>query len=65
MNDDELNIRFLPPNTSVVSVRLNREEMRVLTEGARFYGVKLSTYIKRAAIAEASLPMVRFDTEPA
>ena len=36
-----------------VSVRFNREEEAVLTDAARFHGVKLSTYIKAHALAAA------------
>lgn len=56
---DQLDVQFTIPVTSVVSVRANREEMRALTEAARFHGVKLSTYIKQAALAQARQPQVK------
>lgn len=49
-----------PVDGYVLSVRLNAEESRALTEAARFHGMKLSTYIKREALRAASLPLVRF-----
>lgn len=49
---------FARPESYTVSVRLNAEESRVLTEAARFYHMKLSTYIKQQALVAARLPLV-------
>jgi hypothetical protein len=54
-------IRLKAPDSYVVSVRLNREESRALTDAAQFHGVKLSTWIKQQALREAALPRVRWD----
>ncbi len=50
-------IRFRIPESRVLSVRLNRNESRVLTDAARRRGMKLSTYIKGAALDAAELPL--------
>lgn len=49
-----------PEGGYVLSMRLNAEESRVLTEAARFRGVKLSTYIKQQALLAAQVPLVKF-----
>lgn len=54
-------MKFTAPDGMVLSIRLNREELHALTEGARFHGMKLSTYIKAAAVKAASGPLVRLE----
>lgn len=56
----ELAIGFKRPESYVVSMRLNREESRLITRAAEFHGLKLSTWIKRAALAEARKPLIRW-----
>jgi len=50
------------PESYVLSVRLNADESRALTAAARWHGEKLSTYIKRRALSEARLALVRLNT---
>ena len=56
---EELDIRLVAPESRIVSVRLNREEQRILTNAARFHGEKLSTYIKQRALRSASSPQTK------
>ncbi len=56
MTEEE--IRFRIPESRVLSVRLNQEEENVLSDAAQRRGVKLSTYIKNAALDDASHPEV-------
>ena len=56
MNEEE--IRFRIPESRVLSVRLNRHEEDVLSDAARRRGVKLSTYVKGAALSDANQPEV-------
>ena len=50
---EDLGMKFVMPNSRTMSLRLNREEEEVLTDAARFHGVKLSTYIKAHALTAA------------
>lgn len=52
-------LQFHPPESTVVSVRVNRDELRTLTMAARFHGLKLSTYIKSCALQRAREPQLR------
>ncbi len=59
----EEQIGFRTPEGYVLSVRLNRDESRILTDAARRRGLKLSTYIKGAALADARLPHISHSLE--
>lgn len=60
MDEEIAGMRFATPESYVTSLRLNREESRVLTEAARFHGIKLSTYIKTAAVRAARTTQVKW-----
>ena len=56
--DQEVDVRFTVPSSTVHSVRLNRAELSALTAAAQFHGMKLTTYIKREALRAASAPLI-------
>ena len=47
---ETLDVEFTRPESYVVSLRLNAEESRTLTDEARRAGEKLSTFIKAVAL---------------
>ena len=56
-------MKFKAAESYVLSVRLNRGESRILTDAARRRGMKLSTYIKGAALDDARLPFISLEVE--
>ncbi len=48
-------MKFVAPESYVISVRVNRAESRILTDAARIRGVKVSTFIREAALDAARL----------
>ncbi len=44
---------FTVPDNPIISIRVSRAEHRLLTEAARFRGMKLSTFIREAALKAA------------
>lgn len=66
LNEDEIDgleeitdIEIRGPHSMVLSLRLNREEFTLLSDAARFYDEKLSTWIKQQAIARAREPFMQ------
>jgi len=53
LGPEELDVRFRRPDSQVVSVRLNVDESRELTEAARMASQRLSTFMKEAALEVA------------
>lgn len=47
---EEMEVAFVRPESYVVSIRLNADESKQLTEEARVAGQKLGTFIKSAAL---------------
>ena len=56
----EMMDRVIVPDSIVISVRLNRAELRALTNAARFHNQKLSTWMKQQCMTAAALPQVAF-----
>ena len=51
---------FVRPESYEVDLKLTREESQLLTEAARFHGLKLSDYIRQQALSAAALPQIRW-----
>lgn len=56
-------MRFTVPDSPVISVRVSRADHTLLTEAARARSMKLSTYIKGAALDDARLLFISHSLE--